>query len=191
MYRVQHIVPIGSNVDAAKKIVWKKNENNHQQQQTVQLCPTEIHLFYLLLSRFASNSVSVYATLVNAVRNENSMTPLNNDDIEKSQQMLMATRALSGHLPIRPTPLGIAAAAAAAAAFRGNIGALPWPASQMSAYPGMFPGQGFGAGHHGQGTYDLSSQFWPLSMALYRNRTLSCRVKRFARTANSRVHSVA
>lgn len=86
------------------------------------------------------------------VRNENSMTPPNSGEIEKSRQMLMATQAaLSGHVPIRPTPFS----ALAAAAFHG-IGAasgIPWPgARQMPTFPpGMFPGQGFGAGHHGQG----------------------------------------
>lgn len=111
-------------------------------------------------SRFQFLSLSLYIFLIfNAllsflaeiVRNENSMTPLNSD-IEKSQHhMLMASRALGGHLPIRPTPLGIAAAAAAAAAFRGNIGGLPWPASQMS-YPGMFAAQGMlGGASHIQG----------------------------------------
>lgn len=85
------------------------------------------------------------------VRNENSMTPPNNGEIEKSRQMLMATQAaLSGHVPIRPTPFS---ALAAAAAFHG-IGAsgIPWPGRQMPTFPpGMFPTQGFGGSHHGQG----------------------------------------
>ncbi|XP_031618652.1 muscle segmentation homeobox [Contarinia nasturtii] len=85
------------------------------------------------------------------VRNENSMTPPNSGEIEKSRQMLMATQAaLSGHVPIRPTPFS----ALAAAAFHGigAAGGIPWPgARQMPTFPpGMFPGQGFGAGHHGQ-----------------------------------------
>lgn len=86
------------------------------------------------------------------VRNENSMTPPNSGEIEKSRQMLMATQAaLSGHVPIRPTPFS---ALAAAAAFHGigTAGGIPWPgARQMPTFPpGMFPSQGFG-GHHGQG----------------------------------------
>lgn len=86
------------------------------------------------------------------VRNENSMTPPNSGEIEKSRQMLMATQAaLSGHVPIRPTPFS----ALAAAAFHGigAAGGIPWPgAGRMPQFPpGMFPGQGFGGGHHGQG----------------------------------------
>lgn len=79
------------------------------------------------------------------------MTPPNSGEIEKSRQMLMATQAaLSGHVPIRPTPFS----ALAAAAFHGigAAGGIPWPGRQMPAFPpGMFPGQGFGGGHHGQG----------------------------------------
>lgn len=86
------------------------------------------------------------------VRNENSMTPPNSGEMEKSRQMLMATQAaLSGHVPIRPTPFS----ALAAAAFHGigAAGGIPWPgARQMPTFPpGMFPTQGFGGGHHGQG----------------------------------------
>lgn len=82
------------------------------------------------------------------VRNENSMTPPNSGDMEKSRQMLMATTAaLSGHVPIRPTPFS----ALAAAAFHGigAAGGIPWAGGrQMPTFPpGMFP-QGFGAGHH-------------------------------------------
>lgn len=86
------------------------------------------------------------------VRNENSMTPPNSGEIEKSRQIMMATQAaLSGHVPIRPTPFS----ALAAAAFHG-IGAasgIPWPgARQMPTFPpGMFPTQGFGGAHHGPG----------------------------------------
>lgn len=86
------------------------------------------------------------------VRNENSMTPPNSGEIEKSRQMLMATHAAltAGQVPIRPTPFS----ALAAAAFHGigTTGVLPWQATrQMPGFPGMFPAQGFGAGHHGQG----------------------------------------
>lgn len=104
-----------------------------------------------LLHSYNNNNNNQMKRKTKIVRNENSMTPLNNGDIEKSQQMLMASRALSGHLPIRPTPLGIAAAAAAAAAFRGSMN-LSWPGSQLASYPGVYgAGPGFGAGHHGQG----------------------------------------
>lgn len=86
------------------------------------------------------------------VRNENSMTPPNSGEIDKSRQMLMATHAAltAGQVPIRPTPFS---ALAAAAAFGiGTAGGIPWPgARQMPAFPGMFPAQGFGGGHHGQG----------------------------------------
>lgn len=87
------------------------------------------------------------------VRNENSMTPPNSGEIDKSRQMLMATHAAltAGQVPIRPTPFS---ALAAAAAFHGigTASGIPWPgARQMQAFPGMFPAQGFGAGHHGQG----------------------------------------
>lgn len=87
------------------------------------------------------------------LRNENSMTPPNNE-LDKSTQMLMATSAaLGGHVPIRPTPFSALAAAAAAWNGMGAAG-LPWPgARQMPPFvgSGMFPGQAFGGGHVGGG----------------------------------------
>ncbi|KAH8271266.1 hypothetical protein KR018_005308 [Drosophila ironensis] len=53
----------------------------------------------------------------------------------------------SGHVPIRPTPFS--ALAAAAVAWTGMGAGVPWPgARQMPPFgpPGLFPGQGFGAG---------------------------------------------
>lgn len=102
------------------------------------------------------------------VRNENSMTPPNNSEMEKSRQMLMATTAALGHVPIRPTPFS---ALAAAAAFHGigTAGGIPWPGSrQMSAFPpGIFPGQGFGAGHHqGKQNFFVQSLFFFLALNL-------------------------
>uniref|UniRef100_A0A182NCI0 Uncharacterized protein n=1 Tax=Anopheles dirus TaxID=7168 RepID=A0A182NCI0_9DIPT len=58
--------------------------------------------------------------------------------------------SLAGHVPIRPTPFS--ALAAAAAAWGGMSGGVPWPgARQMPPFgpPGLFPGQGFGAGQLG------------------------------------------
>ncbi|XP_053680821.1 muscle segmentation homeobox [Anopheles nili] len=58
--------------------------------------------------------------------------------------------AAAGHVPIRPTPFS--ALAAAAAAWGGMGGGVPWPgARQMPPFgpPGLFPGQGFGAGQLG------------------------------------------
>uniref|UniRef100_A0A182KAU4 Uncharacterized protein n=1 Tax=Anopheles christyi TaxID=43041 RepID=A0A182KAU4_9DIPT len=63
--------------------------------------------------------------------------------------------ALAGHVPIRPTPFS--ALAAAAAAWGGMSGGVPWPgARQMPPFgpPGLFPGQGFGAGQLGGGKCD-------------------------------------
>lgn len=82
------------------------------------------------------------------IRNDNNSTPM---DAEKAaQQMLAASSALGGHVPIRPTPFSALAAAAAA---WGGIGAgMPWPgARQMPPFgpPGLFPGQGFGTGPNG------------------------------------------
>lgn len=82
------------------------------------------------------------------IRNDNSSTP---NELDKStQQMLAASSALGGHVPIRPTPFSALAAAAAA---WGGIGAgMPWPgARQMPPFgpPGLFPGQGFGPGPNG------------------------------------------
>ncbi|XP_014093663.1 muscle segmentation homeobox [Bactrocera oleae] len=56
-----------------------------------------------------------------------------------------AALAASGHVPIRPTPFS--ALAAAAVAWGGIGGGVPWPgARQMPPFgpPGLFPGQGFG-----------------------------------------------
>uniref|UniRef100_A0A182YG48 Uncharacterized protein n=1 Tax=Anopheles stephensi TaxID=30069 RepID=A0A182YG48_ANOST len=61
-----------------------------------------------------------------------------------------ALAAAAGHVPIRPTPFS--ALAAAAAAWGGMSGGVPWPgARQMPPFgpPGLFPGQGFGAGQLG------------------------------------------
>lgn len=58
-----------------------------------------------------------------------------------------AALAASGHVPIRPTPFS--ALAAAAVAWGGMGGGVPWPgARQMPPFgpPGLFPGQGFGGG---------------------------------------------
>lgn len=58
-----------------------------------------------------------------------------------------AALAASGHVPIRPTPFS--ALAAAAVAWGGIGGGVPWPgARQMPPFgpPGLFPGQGFGGG---------------------------------------------
>ncbi|XP_060648271.1 muscle segmentation homeobox [Drosophila nasuta] len=55
-----------------------------------------------------------------------------------------AALAASGHVPIRPTPF---TALAAAVAWGGMGGGVPWPgARQMPPFgpPGLFPGQGFG-----------------------------------------------
>uniref|UniRef100_A0A182P3Z4 Uncharacterized protein n=1 Tax=Anopheles epiroticus TaxID=199890 RepID=A0A182P3Z4_9DIPT len=63
-----------------------------------------------------------------------------------------ALAAAAGHVPIRPTPFS--ALAAAAAAWGGMSGGVPWPgARQMPPFgpPGLFPGQGFGAGQLGGG----------------------------------------
>ncbi|XP_052867011.1 muscle segmentation homeobox [Anopheles cruzii] len=59
---------------------------------------------------------------------------------------------LAGHVPIRPTPFS--ALAAAAAAWGGMAGGgVPWPGARQMAGPfgppGLFPGQGFGAGQLG------------------------------------------
>lgn len=57
-----------------------------------------------------------------------------------------AALAASGHVPIRPTPFS---ALAAAVAWGGIGGGVPWPgARQMPPFgpPGLFPGQGFGGG---------------------------------------------
>lgn len=85
------------------------------------------------------------------LRIENSMTPPTNDLNKSAREMLMATSAaLNGHVPIRPTPFS--ALAAAAAAWNGINGSMPWPgARQMPFGPGMFPGQGFGGAHGGGG----------------------------------------
>ncbi|XP_035774810.1 muscle segmentation homeobox-like [Anopheles albimanus] len=67
------------------------------------------------------------------------------------QAALAAAAAAGGHVPIRPTPFS--ALAAAAAAWGGMAGGgVPWPgARQMPPFgpPGLFPGQGFGAGQLG------------------------------------------
>uniref|UniRef100_A0A182QFP8 Uncharacterized protein n=1 Tax=Anopheles farauti TaxID=69004 RepID=A0A182QFP8_9DIPT len=65
--------------------------------------------------------------------------------------------ALAGHVPIRPTPFS--ALAAAAAAWGGMSGGVPWPgARQMPPFgpPGLFPGQGFGAGQLGGGKFPVA-----------------------------------
>ncbi|XP_055585404.1 muscle segmentation homeobox-like [Uranotaenia lowii] len=69
-----------------------------------------------------------------------------------SPSMLQHSAALTaaGHVPIRPTPFS--ALAAAAAAWGGMSGGMPWPAArQMPPFgpPGLFPGQGFGSGQLG------------------------------------------
>ncbi|XP_037921672.1 muscle segmentation homeobox [Hermetia illucens] len=67
-----------------------------------------------------------------------------------SQLLATPAAALAGHVPIRPTPFS--ALAAAAAAWGGIGGGVPWPAAaaarQMPPFgpPGLFPGQGFGPG---------------------------------------------
>lgn len=76
------------------------------------------------------------------VNNETSSTP----GLEKSQSLLPSP-TLTGHVPIRPTPFS--ALAAAAAAWGGMGGAVPWPsARQIPPFgpPGMFPGQSFAGG---------------------------------------------
>ncbi|XP_059611404.1 muscle segmentation homeobox-like [Phlebotomus argentipes] len=76
------------------------------------------------------------------VNNETSSIP----GVEKSQSLLPSP-TLSGHVPIRPTPFS--ALAAAAAAWGGMGGAVPWPsARQIPPFgpPGMFPGQSFPGG---------------------------------------------
>lgn len=83
------------------------------------------------------------------IEDENSSTP---NGLDKStQQLLAAQSALSGHVPIRPTPFS--ALAAAAAAWGGMSAGMPWPgARQMTPFgpPGMFPGQGFGGPNGGE-----------------------------------------
>ncbi|XP_012159507.1 muscle segmentation homeobox [Ceratitis capitata] len=62
-----------------------------------------------------------------------------------------AALAASGHVPIRPTPFS--ALAAAAVAWGGIGGGVPWPgARQMPPFgpPGLFPGQGFGGGDNNE-----------------------------------------
>ncbi|XP_039494229.1 muscle segmentation homeobox [Drosophila santomea] len=62
------------------------------------------------------------------------------------QSTILSPAALaSGHVPIRPTPFS--ALAAAAVAWTGMGGGVPWPGTrQMPPFgpPGMFPGAGFG-----------------------------------------------
>lgn len=64
------------------------------------------------------------------------------------QSTILSPAALaSGHVPIRPTPFS--ALAAAAVAWTGMGGGVPWPGTrQMPPFgpPGMFPGAGFGGG---------------------------------------------
>uniref|UniRef100_A0A182SYJ9 Uncharacterized protein n=1 Tax=Anopheles maculatus TaxID=74869 RepID=A0A182SYJ9_9DIPT len=70
-----------------------------------------------------------------------------------------AAALAAGHVPIRPTPFS--ALAAAAAAWGGMSGGVPWPgARQMPPFgpPGLFPGQGFGAGQLGGGKCRAGSQ---------------------------------
>lgn len=77
------------------------------------------------------------------IHNENCSTP----GLDKSSHNILASPTL-GHVPIRPTPFS--ALAAAAAAWGGMGGGMPWPgARQMTPFgpPGLFPGQGFGPGH--------------------------------------------
>jgi len=67
-----------------------------------------------------------------------------------------AALAASGHVPIRPTPF---TALAAAVAWGGMGGGVPWPgARQMPPFgpPGLFPGQGFGGGKCHQ-AFDLKN----------------------------------
>jgi homeobox protein MSX len=78
------------------------------------------------------------------------------EDIQQQQQQgekgspLLPASALVGHV-VRPTPFS--ALAAAAAAWGGMGGNVPWPGRQMPPFgpPGMFPGPGFGGGQLGGG----------------------------------------
>lgn len=64
------------------------------------------------------------------------------------QSVLASPNSLAGHVPIRPTPFS--ALAAAAVAWGGMGGGVPWPGSrQMGPFggpPGLFPGGTFGPG---------------------------------------------
>jgi hypothetical protein len=77
------------------------------------------------------------------------------EDVQQQQQIekgtsLLPASALVGHV-VRPTPFS--ALAAAAAAWGGMGGNVPWPGRQMPPFgpPGMFPGPGFGGGQLGGG----------------------------------------
>lgn len=67
----------------------------------------------------------------------------NSTNLDKSG-MMQSSALVGGHVPIRPTPFS--ALAAAAAAWGGIGGGVPWPgARQLTPFgpPGLFHGQGF------------------------------------------------
>ncbi|XP_053698430.1 muscle segmentation homeobox [Sabethes cyaneus] len=87
------------------------------------------------------------------INNDNSSSDPGHPD-KGSPALLQQSAALAaaGHVPIRPTPFS--ALAAAAAAWGGMSGGMPWQAAaarQMGPFgpPGLFPGQGFGTGQLG------------------------------------------
>ncbi|XP_037945767.1 muscle segmentation homeobox [Teleopsis dalmanni] len=83
---------------------------------------------------------------------DSSKTPDGHPSMPSSPHILSpAALAASGHVPIRPTPFS--ALAAAAVAWGGMGGGVPWPgARQLPPFgpPGLFPGQGFGGGDNNE-----------------------------------------
>lgn len=85
-------------------------------------------------------------SIVDIEDHNDTSSPRPSSGLDKSQINLQSP-TLPGHHPIRPTPFS--ALAAAAAAWGGMSGGVPWPgARQLTPFgpPGLFPGQNFGPG---------------------------------------------
>lgn len=85
-------------------------------------------------------------SIVDIEDHNDTSSPTPSSGLDKSQINLQSP-TLPGHHPIRPTPFS--ALAAAAAAWGGMSGGVPWPGSrQLTPFgpPGLFPGQNFGPG---------------------------------------------
>lgn len=85
-------------------------------------------------------------SIVDIEDHNDTSSPTPSSGLDKSQISLQSP-TLPGHHPIRPTPFS--ALAAAAAAWGGMSGGVPWPGSrQLTPFgpPGLFPGQNFGPG---------------------------------------------
>lgn len=133
---------------------------------------------------YDSNQEDSIVDIEDVNQETNSPTPEHNH-LNKSQ-ILHSQSLQGGHHPIRPTPFS--ALAAAAVAWGGMGGSVPWPgARQISPFgpPGLFPGQSFGPGPGNGGEFSKTIKIYSFNIYSNAMRVTICSSIRYINLCKS------